>query len=407
MQRVSCIVGHISANATAASPGLSSKSPDDVVICAAVRTPITRFKKGGLASLHPEDMLAPLFQAVVDRTGVDMKSVGECCIGTVLGGSVVGISARMAQMQGGVPIQVPTSTVNRQCSSGLQAVASVSDGIKAGRYDIGLAGGVESMSLFDIRDMIDPARYSEVGKAHEIAGNCLVPMGITAENISEKYGIKREQMDAFALASHAKASAAQKAGRFAEEMVPFEVLGKVVDKDDGVRPETTMESLAKMKPAFKDTGSTTAANASQISDGASLVLLARRSAAEAAKLPILATFVGFEVAGVPPELMGIGPIEAVPKLLSRCGVSVDDIDLWEMNEAFASQAVFCAEHLKVDPAKINVNGGAIALGHPLGSTGARLIATILPELKRRGAKQGVVTMCVGTGMGAAALVRLE
>lgn len=407
MQRVSRVVDHVLATATVASPAAGSKSPDDVVICAAVRTPITRFKKGGLASLHPEDMLAPLFQAVVDRTGVDMNNVGECCIGTVLGGSVVGISARMAQMQGGVPIEVPTSTVNRQCCSGLQAVASVSDGIKAGRYDIGLAGGVESMSLFDIREMIDPAKYSEVGKAHEVAGNCLVPMGITAENVSEKYGINREQMDAFAAASHAKAAAAQKAGRFAEEIVPFEVSGKVVDRDDGVRPETTMESLAKMKPAFKETGSTTAANASQISDGASLVLLARRSAAEAAKLPILARFAGFEVAGVPPELMGIGPIKAVPKLLSRCGLSVDDVDLWEMNEAFASQAVFCAEYLKVDPAKINVNGGAIALGHPLGSTGARLIATMLPELKRRGAKHGVVTMCVGTGMGAAGLVVLE
>lgn len=407
MQRVSRVTDHILAAAPVASPATGPKSPDDVVICAAVRTPITRFKKGGLASLHPEDMLPPLFQAVVDRTGVDMNQVGECCIGSVLGGSVVGISARMAQMQAGVPIQVPTSTVNRQCSSGLQAVASVSDGIKAGRYDIGLAGGVESMSLFDIREMIDPAKYSEVGKAHEVAGNCLVPMGITAENVSEKYGIGRDQMDAFAAASHAKAAAAQKAGRFAEEMVPFEVNGKVVDFDDGVRPETTLESLAKMKPAFKETGSTTAANASQISDGASLVLLARRSAAEAAKLPILATFAGFEVAGVPPELMGIGPIEAVPKLLSRCGLGVDDIDLWEMNEAFASQAVFCAEHLKVDPAKVNVNGGAIALGHPLGSTGARLIATMLPELKRRGAKYGVVTMCVGTGMGAAGLVRME
>merc|ERR1712192_28663 len=190
------------------------------------------------------------------------------------------------------------------------------------------------------------------------------------------------------------------------EIVSMNVNGKTVDRDDCVR-ETTAEALGKMRPAFKETGSTTAGNSSQVSDGASLLLLARRLTAEASHLPILATFVGFEVAGVPPELMGIGPIEAVPKLLRRCNLIVEDIGVWEMNEAFASQAVFCIEHLKIDPKKVNVNGGAIALGHPLGSTGARLIASILPEMRRRSAKYGVVTMPVGTGMGAAALLRLE
>jgi len=372
-----------------------------------VRTPITRFKKGGLAKLSPEELLAPLFKAVVDRTGVDMNTIGECCIGTVLGGSVVGISGRMAQLMGGLPVEVPTSTVNRQCSSGLQAVASVADAIRVGRYDIGLAGGVESMTQFDIKGMIDPAKYSEAGKAHPVASHCLDPMGITAENVAEKYGVLREHMDRLAADSHAKAVAAQNAGRFSEEIVPFEVDGKLVDRDDGVRPDVTFESLSKMKPVFKPTGSTTPGNCSQISDGASLLLLARRSVAEARKLPVLASFVGFEVAGVPPEIMGIGPIEAVPKLLDRAGLRVEDVDLWEMNEAFASQAVFCCDHLKIDPAKVNVNGGAIALGHPLGSTGARLIASIIPEMKRRGSRNGVVTMCVGTGMGAAGLIRLE
>lgn len=403
MLRAERIAGHL----IAAPASASAARADDIVICAAVRTPITRAKKGGLASLAPEQLLAPLFKAVVDKTGLDMNSVGECCIGTVLGGSVVGISARMAQLAAGFPVEVPTSTVNRQCASGLQAVATVSDAIRSGRIDIGLAGGVESMTNFDIRGMIDPAKYSEEGKAHAVAGNCLVPMGMTAENVAEKYGVPRSRMDALAAASHQKAAAAQKSGFFKDEIVPIEVGGKVVDSDDGVRGDTTEAGLAKMKPVFKETGSTTVANCSQISDGASLVLLARRSAAEAAKLPVIASFVGFEVAGVPPELMGIGPIKAVPKLLQRYGIDVADVDLWEMNEAFASQAVFCADHLKVDLNKVNVNGGAIALGHPLGSTGSRLIATLLPELRRQGKKTGVVTMCVGTGMGAAALLRLE
>lgn len=403
MLRIERIASHV----IAAPVGANTRSPDDIVICAAVRTPITRARKGGLAKLAPEALLSPLFKAVVERTGVDMHSVGECCIGTVLGGSVVGISARMAQLQAGFPVEVPTSTVNRQCASGLQAVASVADAIRSGRIDIGLAGGVESMTNFDIMAMIDPTKYAEDSKAHPVAGNCLVPMGITAENVAEKYGVTRERQDALAAASHAKAVAAQKAGAFKEEIVPIEVDGKMVDFDDGVRADITEAKLAKMKPVFKETGSTTGGNCSQISDGASLVLLARRSAAEAAKLPVLASFVGFDVAGVPPELMGIGPIKAVPKLLQRFGLDVADVDLWEMNEAFASQAVFCAEHLKVDLSKVNVNGGAIALGHPLGSTGSRLLATLLPELRRRGKRTGVATMCVGTGMGAAALVRLE
>jgi len=315
-----------------------------------------------------------------------------------------------------MPFEVPVSAVNRQCSSGLQAVANIAANIKAGIIDVGLAGGVESMSLNSMGDGFDPNKMSKGIADNDMAAACLIPMGITSENVAEKWNISREKQDMFAARSHEKALAAQKAGLFDSEIVPVEATVKdkegnetkvVVKADEGPRAGTTAEGLSKLKPAFKLGGSTTAGNSSQVSDGGALVLLARRSTAKAMNLPILARFRSFAVTGVDPKVMGIGPAVAIPQALQKAGVSVDEIDIFEINEAFASQATMSMETLKIPLDKVNPKGGAIALGHPLGCTGSRQIATLLPELKRTGGKLGVVSMCIGTGMGAAGVIESE
>jgi len=299
--------------------------------------------------------------------------------------------------------------VNRQCSSGLQAIAHVAAGIKAGYYDAGIGAGVESMSSAQMgwQGKINPKIFMDPQTKA-----CLLPMGITSENVAKRFSVGRKEMDALSAASHRKAAAATKAGRFNNEIIPVETTvvdktGKkqqvVVKVDGGIRESTTENVLARLRPAFDKKGSTTAGNASQVSDGASAVLLMRASTAKSMGMQVLGKFKGFAVAGVPPEIMGIGPVPAIRKVLKQTGLTVNDIGLFEINEAFASQACYCIKELGIDMDKVNVNGGAIALGHPLGCTGARMTATLLHEMQRRKCKYGIVSMCIGSGMGAAAV----
>lgn len=297
-------------------------------------------------------------------------------------------------------------TVNRQCSSGLQAVANIAQAIASGSIEIGIGAGVESMTRH-YGPGVMPEGMSEDVMQVPMAADSLIPMGITSENVVAQFGVTRAKQDTFALESHRKAAAAQAKGNFKSEIVPVTVGGQTVDQDDGIRKDISMEGLGKLRPAFKDDGTTTAGNSSQITDGAAAVLLMKRKTAQRLGLPIKAKFVSYATAGVPPAIMGIGPAVAIPKALEKAGLAVREIDVYEINEAFASQAVYCVEKLGIDMAKVNPNGGAIAIGHPLGCTGARQIATLLPELARRKSKLGVVSMCIGTGMGAAAVIESE
>lgn len=393
-----------------------SKSPDDVVICCAVRTALAKANRGNFKDTPCEEMLAPLFNAVLERTKVDPKLIGDIRIGNVAQPGAGAVTSRIAQFMAGVPHDAALATVNRQCSSGLQAVADIAGAIKGGVIDVGLAGGVESMTQYPMTAIIDPAKISEKVFDSETATSCLMPMGITSENVAEKWQIPREKQDALAVDSHRKAIAAQKAGFFDSEIIPVTTKVKdkdgntkqvVVSQDEGPRAGTDLKGLGSLKPAFKAGGSTTAGNASQVTDGAALILLARRSAAEKQGLPVIGRLRSYAVVGVDPTLMGIGPAFAIPAALDKAGLKVSDIDIFEVNEAFASQATMTVEHLKIPMEKLNPKGGAIALGHPLGCTGSRQIATLLPELKRTGKKLGVVSMCIGTGMGAAGVIESE
>ncbi|KAK4776774.1 hypothetical protein SAY86_005462 [Trapa natans] len=386
---------------------------DDVVIVAAYRTAICKAKRGGYKDTHADDLLAPVLKAVLEKTNLDPAEVGDIIVGTVLApGSVRAIECRMAAFYAGIPDMVPIRTVNRQCSSGLQAVADVAASIKAGFYEIGIGAGLESMTV----DLI--GRVENVNPrvdAFAQARDCLLPMGITSENVAQRYGVTRQEQDHAAVESHKRAAAATAAGKFRDEIIP--VSTKLVDPktgtekpviisvDDGIRANTNMSNLAKLKPAFKKDGATTAGNASQVSDGAAAVLLMKRSLALKKGLPILGVFRSFAAVGVDPAVMGIGPAVAIPAAVKSAGLELSDVDIFEINEAFASQYVYCCKKLELDPEKVNVNGGAIALGHPLGATGARCVATLLNEMKRRGrdCRFGVVSMCIGSGMGAAAV----
>lgn len=385
---------------------------DDVVICAAVRTAVTKAKKGGFKDTAPEELLEAVLREVVKRSGVDAKLIEDIAVGNVLppgGGASV---ARMAALSAGIPNTTPINTVNRQCSSGLTAVVQIANEIKSGEIDIGIGAGVESMTN-GYGAGIMPEKMSEKVLANQEAQDCLLPMGITSENVAADYKITRAVQDEFAALSYAKAAKAQKAGKFRSEIVPVTVKYVdpktqeekeiVVDSDEGIREGVTAESLSKIKPAFKKDGVTHAGNASQISDGAAAILLTRRSIAHKLGLPILGKFVVSAVVGVPPRIMGVGPAFAIPKALAKAGISKDDVDFFEINEAFASQAVMSIQHLGLDYAKVNPVGGAIALGHPLGCTGARQITTGLAEAKREGKKIFVTSMCLGSGMGMAAV----
>lgn len=295
-------------------------------------------------------------------------------------------------------------TVNRQCASGLQAVACIAAAIRSGEIDIGIGAGVESMTS-NYGPAAMPTTVSDSVTAFPAAKDCLLPMGITSENVANEYKISREDQDRFALESHRRAAVAQEEGRFKREIVPVILPGgSAITKDEGVRRDTTLERLGSLRPAFG--GATTAGNASQVSDGAAAVLLARRSTASALGLPILGRIVRFEVVGVAPRVMGIGPAVAIPRLLKNIGsgLRIEDVDVFEVNEAFASQSLMVMQKLRIPHEKLNPNGGAIALGHPLGCSGARLVATLLHDMQRRKKRVGVVSLCIGTGMGAAALI---
>ncbi|XP_074570090.1 3-ketoacyl-CoA thiolase 2, peroxisomal-like [Curcuma longa] len=386
---------------------------DDVVIVAAYRTAICKSKRGGFKDTYPEELLSAVLKALLDKTKLNPNEVGDIVVGTVLApGAQRATECRMAAFYAGFPETVPVRTVNRQCSSGLQAVADVAAAIKAGFYDIGIGAGLESMTANAMGwdGSVNP-KLNEFKQAQD----CLLPMGITSENVAQRYGVTRIEQDKAAVESHKKAAAATAAGKFTEEIVP--VTTKIVDPktgeekqvtisvDDGIRPETSLSTLAKLKPAFRKDGSTTAGNSSQVSDGAGAVLLMRRDEAMRRGLPIIGVFRSFAAVGVDPAVMGIGPAVAIPAAVKSAGLQIEDIDLFEINEAFASQYTYCCKKLELDPTKVNVNGGAIALGHPLGATGARCVSTLLNEMKRRGkdCRFGIVSMCIGTGMGAAAV----
>eukprot|EP01132_Coremiostelium_polycephalum_P006815 gene6815-8454_t len=387
-----------------------TKSPDDIVIVAPFRTAVGKAKRGGFKDTYPDDLLAPVIKHIIKTTGIDPKLIGDVVMGTVLPrGSQGAAEIRIASLLGGLPKEVPCMTVNRQCSSGLQAIANCAAAVKMGTYEIGLAGGVESMSL---NPMTWEGQFNEVVSNDPIMGGCYMTMGQTSENVAERFGVTRQQQDEFSVSSHKKAGAAQRAGKFKDEIVPVVVKSEdgketVIDKDEGIREQTTLADLAKLKPAFKPDGTTTAGNSSQLSDGAAACLVMKRSTAQRLGLEIALVLRAFVAVGVEPAIMGVGPAAAIPAALKQAGLTINDIDIFEVNEAFASQAFYSCKHLGLPMEKVNPNGSGISLGHPLGATGARMTATLYHELKRRNAQYGVVSMCIGTGMGAAAVYSRE
>jgi acetyl-CoA acyltransferase len=384
----------------------------EAVIVSVARTPIGRAKKGSLKDTRPEYFTSKMLEALVARTpGLDKGMVEDLVLGCAMPEGEQGMNlARVVGLAAGFPVEVPAITVNRFCSSGSQTIAMAADSVKAGSYDIVIAGGVESMSMVPMGgnkliaypDLIDAMP------------NAYAAMGTTAEVVARRYDISREAQDEFAYQSHMKASKAIEQGLFKDEVVPLDIRVRdngswrelTFDTDEGPRPDTTIEGLAKLRPVFDPKGTVTAGNASQINDGAAAVVLMSLDKAKEMGLEPIAFVRQWAAAGVEPDEMGIGPAVAVPKLLDKAGLTLDDVDLVEINEAFASQSVYCVRTLGLDPDKTNVNGGAIATGHPLGATGAVLTVKILGELKRRSAKRGIVTMCIGGGMGFAYLLEM-
>jgi acetyl-CoA acyltransferase 1 len=414
-QRVQQIASHLAGNNPAVAR-VGKKTPDDIVVVTAVRTPITKSKKGGFKDTVPEDLLVAVFKAILEKSKIDPKLIQDIAVGNVLppgGGATV---ARAAALYAGIPETTALNTLNRQCASSLQAVVQIAHEIALDQIEIGIAAGVESMT-FGYGAGIMPENMSEKVFSYPASADCLLPMGITSENVTKDFGVSRAKQDAFSALSHKKAAVAQETGLFKEEIIPVKTkwtdpkTGEekeiVVSADDGVRKGTTPEGLAKLKPAFSADGSTTAGNSSQVSDGAAAVLLMKRKTAEKLGLPILGKFIRAAVVGVPPRIMGVGPAYAIPIVLKQAGLSINDIDIYEINEAFASQAVYCVEKLGIDINKVNPKGGAIAIGHPLGATGARQVSTLLTELRRTKKKLGVTSMCAGSGMGMAAIFEAE
>lgn len=376
----------------------------DVVVVGAVRCAVGRAGRGVLRETRPDEMAAAVLQALIERTGVDPKELDDIRLGCAMPEAEQGMNvARIAQFLAKIPETVPACTINRFCASGLESVVNGCYAIAYGDADLIIAGGVESMSMVPMGGYTprpNPILAQEFPEVY-------TPMGITAENLAEKYRISREAQDRFAYESHMKAVRATQEGRFKEEIVPLTVRleGKTITHtvDETIRADTTLEALAQLKPAFKEGGTVTAGNSSPLTDGASAVLLASKWKARALGLKPLARFVSAAAAGVRPEIMGIGPVYAMPKALERAKLSLKDIDLFEFNEAFAAQALAVIQELNLPMEKVNVNGGAIALGHALGSSGCRLLVTLVHEMPRRDAQFGVVTMCVGGGQGMAAV----
>ncbi|KAG1380426.1 hypothetical protein G6F61_004070 [Rhizopus arrhizus] len=412
--RLQQVTSHLVPSSNVANK-IGVKSPEDVVIVAALRTAITRARKGGFKDTLPEEMLAGVFKGLIEQTKIDPAIVNDIAVGNVLPPGGGATNARMAALYAGFPETSSVNTLNRQCSSGLQAVVQIATAIQAGLIEVGIGAGVESMTKNYGAASLAPTS-EKIADNCPSAADCLLPMGITSENVAAEFKVTRAKQDEFAAASHRKAVEAQKNGLFAAEIVPLEAVvydkdgnekKVIVDRDDGVRPGTTPESLAKLKPVFDENGSTTAGNASQVSDGAAAVLLMKRKTAQKYGLPIIGKYITSAVVGVPPKIMGVGPAYAIPVAVERAGLKIEDVDVYEINEAFASQSVYSVEKLGIPFEKVNPKGGAIAFGHPLGCTGARQIATLLPELKRQNKKVGVTSMCIGTGMGMAAVFESE
>ncbi|MCM2265570.1 MAG: acetyl-CoA C-acyltransferase [Desulfuromonadales bacterium] len=378
----------------------------------ACRTPGGKAHRGAFRHTRPDDLAAAVIRALLERTATDPALVDDVILGCAFPEAEQGMNvARIAALKAGLPVTVPAQTVNRFCASGLQAIASAAERIIAGGADCVVAGGTESMTMVPMAGHAFRANPALVGAWPEVYAG----MGITAEILAAKYAIDRATQDAFAAESHRKAAAAQTAGHFAAEIIPIEAeqvtleTGRpvsnmvTIDADEGVRPDTTVAALGKLKPAFKVDGTVTAGNSSQMTDGAAAVLVVSDAFLQKCGRSPLARFMALATTGVAPEIMGIGPVTAVPAALRRAGLMQEQLDLIELNEAFAGQALAVIGELGLDPARINVNGGAIALGHPLGASGAKLTATLLHELQRRGKRYGMVTMCVGGGMGAAGI----
>ncbi|MBI5498490.1 MAG: thiolase family protein [Deltaproteobacteria bacterium] len=381
----------------------------EVVVLTALRSGLGRATRGTLKDTRPDSYAGEVVKAAVKASGVAAKDLGDVVFGCAMPEAEQGMNvARIVSVLGGVPNEVPAMTVNRFCSSGLEAVASVADRIMAGRYPVALAGGVESMSLVPMgghRPSASPALMANRPDVY-------TPMGITAELVAKRFNVTRQTQDQLAFRSHQRAVAAQEAGKFKAEIVP--VTARIVDEmgrartetfatDEGPRKDTTLEALGKLKPAFDKEGTVTAGNSSQVTDGAAAVVLADSEWARKNGHKARAFLRGYAVVGVDPDIMGVGPVPAIRKLLKDAGLKIDDVDLFEINEAFAAQAAYCQRELGISDERINVNGGAIALGHPLGCTGSRQLATLLSEMDRRKARYGVISMCVGGGMGAAGL----
>lgn len=412
IDRITQIGGQISGNPTAGGRDkILEKHPDDVVVTAACRSAFTKGGKGGFKDTQASDLMAGVLKALIDRSKINPALVEDICVGTVLAAGGGATEMRAASLVAGFPETAAVRTLNRQCSSGLQACVDIANQIKAGMIDVGVGAGVESMSLSYGPNAV--TEFSELLDNYTEAANCKVPMGVLSEQMAQDLGVDRAAQDKFAAASYQKALKAQAEGLFDQEIVPLTVKFEdpksgetkeiTVSKDDGVRPGITPESLAKIRPAFAKNGTIHAGNASQISDGAAAVLLMKRSTAEKLGQTIIGKYVCASIVGVKPLLMGQGPWKAIPKALDLAGISKDDVDIFEINEAFASQCLWCANELGIPQEKINPKGGAIAFGHPLGCTGARQVSTLLYELKRTGKKVGSTSMCIGTGMGMAAV----
>jgi 3-oxoadipyl-CoA thiolase len=392
------------------------------LIIDALRTPMGRFR-GALSAVRPDDLAAHVVAAAIERNGVEPESVADVYMGAAnQAGEDNRDVARMAALLAGLPVETPGVTVNRLCASGLEAVNQASRALRLGEGDLYLAGGVESMSRAPWvvpkpetglprgeQTMHDTALGWRLVNPRMAERYSTEAMGETAENVAERYGIGREEQDEFALRSHQRAVAATEEGRFGDEIVAIEApqdgSGPArVEADEGPRPDSTLERLAKLRPAFREGGTVTAGNASTLNDGAACLVLASERRAERLGAEPLGRVVSIGVAGVDPAYMGIGPVNAVPKALDAAGLTIDDIELVELNEAFAAQSIACARELGIESDRLNVNGGAIALGHPLGCSGARILTTLLWEMRRRNARYGVATLCVGVGQGVATVV---
>ena len=389
---------------------ISPKNDDNIpYIIDGIRTPITKAFKGGLSKFGPEILLSELFTKIIERNSFlseNPKLIDEIIIGNALQDIGGFVNSRAAEYISGIPKTVPLYTVNRLCNSGLQAIINANNSIISGDGYIYIAGGVESMSFNSFKKMLDKKLLSDeiINLENEQIKNILTPMGITNENICKKYNISRKEQDLFSYNSHIKASRAK--SKLKNEIISI----KNYDKDDCIRENISLESLSKLKPCFVKNGSVTAGNSSPLSDGAALCLLVSKSIIKKYNIKkdrILGRITGYVSVGVPPEIMGIGPSVAIPLLIKKEGLKIDDIDLFEINEAFAGQAIYCIKKLKIPENKVNIHGGAIAIGHPLGCSGARLVIAMLNQLKLYNKKKGIVSMCVGTGMGCAALIERD